>query len=284
MTIRAIVFDLDDTLIVDEVISREAMKATAGVAFRSHGAQVGPFLEAVKRLGGTIWDQGPLRAECEEIGITLEECLWGGFESQARLREWALEARRRLFDAALREQGIEDEEAPEELAVEFATARRKLQRLMPDAAETIRRLKSSFLIGLLTNGDPDLQRGKIHDSGLGGFFDPGGLSTDLGGLGRCGDRGCNGRQQPPTRYPWGKKGGACCEHLVAGARVGGICRCPARCHDHRSPRIARAFGGEACERAVLLLERHLCLKFERSKVSPQPPLLPLPSPACPTMS
>jgi putative hydrolase of the HAD superfamily len=180
MTIRAIVFDLDDTLIVDEVISREAMKATAGVAFRSHGAQVGPFLEAVKRLGGTIWDQGPLRAECEEIGITLEECLWGGFESQARLREWALEARRRLFDAALREQGIEDEEAPEELAVEFATARRKLQRLMPDAAETIRRLKSSFLIGLLTNGDPDLQRGKIHDSGLGGFFDAVVVSGEIG--------------------------------------------------------------------------------------------------------
>jgi len=57
------------------------------------------------------------------------------------------------------------------LAAEFAKSRRGLQRLMPDAKESLARLEPSFKIGLLTNGAPDLQREKIAASGLALFFD-----------------------------------------------------------------------------------------------------------------
>jgi putative hydrolase of the HAD superfamily len=51
---------------------------------------------------------------------------------------------------------------------------------MPDAIETLARLKPSFKIGLLTNGTPDLQRGKLADSGLAPFFDAVAVSGECG--------------------------------------------------------------------------------------------------------
>jgi len=171
MPTRAIIFDLDDTLIVDEAISREAMQATAALAFRQHGADSVTFRADAARLGAAIWREGPLRERCAALGITMEECLWGHFKTDAPLRDWALAARVRLFDAVLRAQEIEDGSAAAELSAEFSSARRKLQRLMPDAAETLARLKPVFKLGLLTNGDSSLQREKIAACGLAPFFD-----------------------------------------------------------------------------------------------------------------
>jgi phosphoserine phosphatase len=45
-----------------------------------------------------------------------------------------------------------------------------LQRLMPDARETLTRLSPKYALGMLTNGAPDLQREKIAASGLEGLF------------------------------------------------------------------------------------------------------------------
>ncbi len=171
MPLQAILFDLDDTLVVDEAVSKSAMEQTAALAAKLHGAEVPGFLAAAKRLSQSLWRDNPCLAYCDEIGVTAEECLWGYFDSPglAPLRDWSLNFRRSLFDAVLREQGLPDDDGT--LAEEFASARRKLQRLMPDAMETLARLKPAFKIGLLTNGAPDLQRGKLADSGLANFFD-----------------------------------------------------------------------------------------------------------------
>lgn len=170
---KAILFDLDDTLIVDEAISLSAMEQTAALAARIHGAEATRFLADARRLSRTLWEDNPCNAYCDETGVTAEECLWGHFTGESpelvALRAWALTFRRKLFDAVLREQGLPDDDGT--LAAEFSSSRRKLQRLMPDAKETLARLKPGFKIGLLTNGAPDLQREKIAASGLAGFFD-----------------------------------------------------------------------------------------------------------------
>ena len=171
MPVQAILFDLDDTLIVDEAISKSAMEQTAALAAKLHGTEVPRFLADAKRLSQALWRDNPCLAYCNETGVTAEECLWGNFDSPGieTLRAWSMGFRRSLFDALLREQGLPDDDGS--LAKEFASARRKLQRLMPDAKETLARLKPFFKIGLLTNGAPDLQRGKLADSGLAQFFD-----------------------------------------------------------------------------------------------------------------
>jgi len=171
MPVQAILFDLDDTLIVDEAISKSAMEQTAALAAKLHGTEVPRFLADAKRLSQALWRDNPCLAYCNETGVTAEECLWGNFDSPGieTLRAWSMGFRRSLFDALLREQGLPDDDGS--LAKEFASARRKLQRLMPDAKETLARLKPFFKIGLLTNGAPDLQRGKLADSGLAQLFD-----------------------------------------------------------------------------------------------------------------
>ena len=180
MPVQSILFDLDDTLIVDESISKSAMVQTAALAAKLHGAEVSHFLADAKRLSQSLWRENPCLAYCNETGVTAEECLWGNFDSPGieTLRSWSMGFRGSLFDAVLREQGLQDDDGA--LAKEFASARRKLQRLMPDAKETLARLKPAFKIGLLTNGAPDLQRGKLADSGLAQFFDAVAVSGECG--------------------------------------------------------------------------------------------------------
>jgi len=173
MPIQAILFDLDDTLIVDEAISKSALKMTAALAAKLHGADTAQFLADAGRISQALWRDNPCQGYCEETGITAEECLWGNFTGESSdlvsLRAWAMNFRLSLFDAVLRKQGLTGDE--EGLATEFSASRRRLQRLMPDAKETLARLKAVYQIGLLTNGAPDLQREKIVTSGLGRFFD-----------------------------------------------------------------------------------------------------------------
>ena len=176
----AILFDLDDTLIVDEAISLSAMEATAALAAKLYGADVARFLIDAKRISQALWRGNPCLQYCAETGITAEECLWGNFtgEPLAALRSWSWNFRQALFDAVLREQELPGDGEP--LAVEFAAARRRLQRLMPDAKETLARLRPAFQLGLLTNGAPDLQREKIAASGLAPFFDAIAVSGEIG--------------------------------------------------------------------------------------------------------
>lgn len=182
MPLQAILFDLDDTLIVDEAISKSAMESTAALAAKLHGTNTARFLADAQKHSQALWQDNPAREYCDATGITAEECLWGNFLGESpdltALRLWAMDFRHALFDAVLRDQGMPGDDGA--LAREFASSRRKLQRLMPDAKETLARLKPGFKIGLLTNGAPDLQREKIAASGLASFFDAIAVSGELG--------------------------------------------------------------------------------------------------------
>jgi putative hydrolase of the HAD superfamily len=173
--IKAIFFDLDDTLVVDEAVSHEALQETARIAFEHHGAEPQQFVRDATRHAKALWQAGPSHSFCRAIGISALECLWGNFEGDTadlkQLREWAQAYRVLVFDHALREQMIESPSgAGQELAECFELARRRLQRLMPDARETLARLSGSYALAMLTNGAPDLQREKIAASGLAEFF------------------------------------------------------------------------------------------------------------------
>jgi len=172
--VTAAFFDLDDTLVVDEAVSHEALQETARLALARHGAEAERFVRDASRHAKSLWQAGGSHPYCRAIGISAFECLWGNFvgeqEDLRQLREWALAYRPQVFDRALREQLIESPEGAQELAVAFAAARRRLQRLMPDARETLTRLAVEYKLALLTNGAPDLQREKIAASGLGPFF------------------------------------------------------------------------------------------------------------------
>jgi phosphoserine phosphatase len=173
MPLRAVLFDLDDTVIVDEAVSREAFHVVARLARGRHGAEVERFARDAAEHAKRLWDSGPCYSFCHSLGISAFECLWGRFEGEGEfrtLRNWAYGFREVVFDHALREQMIESVEGSRELAEAFSIQRRVLQRLMPDARETLTRLAAKYSLGMLTNGAPDLQREKIAGSGLGSLF------------------------------------------------------------------------------------------------------------------
>lgn len=173
--IHAVLFDLDDTLIIDESISRETFAKVSEMAATQLGADATAFARFAKDHAKRLWAEGPAHPYCRRIGISAFECLWGNFSGDSadltQLRTWALQYRIDVFDAALRDQEIEpDETSATDLATAFYDHRRRLQRLMPDAKEVLTRLSTKYQLALLTNGAPDLQREKLHASGLESFF------------------------------------------------------------------------------------------------------------------
>lgn len=181
---KAVFFDLDDTLVVDEVVSHETLVDVAREALEHHGAEPEQFVRDATAQAKTQWKAGPSYSYCRAIGISAFECLWGNFEGESEdlrtLREWSRTYRARVFDAALRMQMIESATGGQGLAEAFAATRRLLLRLMPDAREVLTRLSTDYAIGLLTNGAPDLQREKIAASGLGDFFQGVAISGEYG--------------------------------------------------------------------------------------------------------
>jgi putative hydrolase of the HAD superfamily len=175
MAIRALLFDLDDTLVVDEIVSHETFAHVAAVASSRFGVDPARFAGDSMTISRELWSQGECRSYCKSIGISAFECLWGGFigENPAlkALRKWALAYRQEVFSKALALQGGDFPiEAAEMLSMEFSSTRRARQRLLPGARELIAELSASYSLGLLTNGAPDLQREKIAASGLETFF------------------------------------------------------------------------------------------------------------------
>ncbi len=170
MPIKALLFDLDDTLIVDEAVSSAALDATAQHAMKTVGATVDTFRRDARAHAKRLHAESPVHPYCRRIGISAFECLWGKFLGDTAdltaLREWSQAYRVQVFDATLRSQEIDGGEAAAELAETFAAQRRKLQRLMPDAREVLTRLSKNYRTALLTNGAPDLQREKLLNSGL----------------------------------------------------------------------------------------------------------------------
>ena len=175
MPIRALLFDLDDTLAVDEAVSHETFAHTAAVASSRFGVNPAIFASDSMAIARELWAEGRCRPYCRSIGISAFECLWGGFAGESAeltaLRDWAHAYRQEVFSKALAAQ-LEDfpADAAQMLSGEFSSTRRARQRLLPGARELIAQLSMEFSVSLLTNGAPDLQREKIAATGLEQFF------------------------------------------------------------------------------------------------------------------
>ncbi|MEI6080823.1 MAG: HAD family hydrolase [Verrucomicrobiota bacterium] len=175
MSIRALLFDLDDTLAVDEAVSHETFAHVAAVASARFEAEPTRFATDSMEIARSLWAKGECRPFCRSIGISAFECLWGGFAGDSpeltALRDWATAYRVEVFAKSLVAQGRNaSEDAAVMLSLEFATTRRARQRLLPGARELMAELATSYKLALLTNGAPDLQREKITASGLESFF------------------------------------------------------------------------------------------------------------------
>lgn len=185
MTLKAVIFDLDDTLLWDKKSVDVALEKTSQYIANKAG------LDAVK-LQRDVCSEAPKLFRSYEtyrfakkIGIGVFEAMWADFndpgEEFAKLRQVASEYRVKVWQKALAAQDCKQEEVAMEAAAVFKQMRKKYPFLFVDTLGVLDSLKDHFQLLLLTNGSPDLQYTKLELSPeLKRYFDHVIISGDFG--------------------------------------------------------------------------------------------------------
>ena len=181
---KALIFDLDDTLVVEKASAQAAFLQTCELAATRYGTDAAALCACVRETCRSLWHRSPARAYAVQIGISSWEALWARFEGEdenlAILRAWAPGYRNSSWHEALRTHGVDDIEFAADLAAAFAVNRRRLHVEYDDTRRTLEHFRRSCRLGLLTNGAPDLQREKIAAADIARYFDAIVVSGDVG--------------------------------------------------------------------------------------------------------
>lgn len=181
---RVLLFDLDETLMVEEPAAAASFDATAQFA-AAHHSEIDPARLAIgaRSRARELWYAAPTHDYCMRVGISSWEGLWCRFEGEGpderSLRAWSPTYRHDAWRLALADQGVDDPQLVEELAKRFGEERRGRHGVFVDVG-ILSHLKDSYSLGLVTNGAACLQREKLAASGLGGYFEVVVVSADLG--------------------------------------------------------------------------------------------------------
>lgn len=180
---KAILFDLDDTLTVDEQAAVDSFLAVGEVLHQRHSVDPQDFHETIRRCARMYWQQAPARAWCLAVGISSWEGLWADFQGDKPelkvMQAWSPEYRHSAWTAALDELGI-DIGLADELAVMFVEERDKRHSTFPDVLPALEALSASHRLAVVTNGFPYHQLRKLRGAGLESFFKTVVVSGDHG--------------------------------------------------------------------------------------------------------
>jgi putative hydrolase of the HAD superfamily len=184
MELQAILFDLDETLILEEASVEEAFLATCQIAEERYGVSPKALTQAVRKHAKQLWSSYPTYEECMALGISSWEGLHTRFEGGSpllkALRSIAPSYRLEAWTRALAEHGVRDRALAQELAEAFIRERSARYTPFPDAKPLLQELKERYSLALVTNGPPDLQREKLQATGLSAFFELVVISGELG--------------------------------------------------------------------------------------------------------
>ena len=152
MSVRVLVFDLDDTLL-DERPGRVAGRAALEAALR----------ESAPELPAALFAEAYDRARV---------AFWRDADDHRRGRLDLVAARTEIVRTALREMGHEGDVDPGAASRRYFEAATRAQCLMAGALDVLRRARGRYdRLVLLTNGARDAQTEKIERFALSGWFD-----------------------------------------------------------------------------------------------------------------
>lgn len=178
MALKAVLFDLDDTLLWDERSVEEAFHATCSAAKEKYPKVDTSELEAsVRKEARALYESYETFPFTKMIGINPFEAFWAHFSEGEHEMFRKLEAqspayRVEAWTRGLKGIGIEDAELGRQLAELFPAERRKRPLTYEQTFRVLDELKGKVKLLLLTNGAPDLQKEKIAGiSGLDAYFD-----------------------------------------------------------------------------------------------------------------
>ena len=188
--VKILIFDLDDTLVVEEGSAVAALEATAEL-LSSYGIDKRKFAVTVREKARELWKSMPTYPYCRDIGISSWEGLWARFTGSGsqtgngfvdgnnpRLNPHLLQLRSlkdqyhfNAWNNALLCYDIQNKALAKEMALQFNQERRKRHFQFPESAQVLEKLQHKYRMGLITNGTPDLQWEKIRGSQVEHYFE-----------------------------------------------------------------------------------------------------------------
>lgn len=171
---EVILFDLDDTLIVEKASAEATFIEVSKYALKRYGINPDKFHESVRKNARKLWYELPSHPYCKKIGISSWEGLWANFIGDHEMLE-LLASKKNFYQFtswynSLKEFDIEDKDFAHMLSEMFRRNRRKRHLLFPETIEVLENLSSEYKLGLITNGTPDLQWEKINGGKLKKYF------------------------------------------------------------------------------------------------------------------
>lgn len=166
MSIKAVLFDLDDTLLWDERSVKESFEAVCAYARERVGTDPAKLEEETRKAARALYESYETFPFTQMIGINPFEGLWANFTEgdQPEFRKLAAlapEYRRESWTRGLLACGVDDPDLGFELGERFARERRNRPIVYEETFEVLDQLKGRYSLLLLTNGSPDLQKEKL---------------------------------------------------------------------------------------------------------------------------
>ncbi|MFC5448259.1 HAD family hydrolase [Paenibacillus aestuarii] len=166
MTLKAVLFDLDDTLLWDERSVQEAFEATCAEAAKHVDVNPAELEAAVRQEARALYESFETFPFTKLIGINPFEGLWGNFtegaQEEFRIMEKLVPGyRTESWTRGLAALGIDNRELGEKLGEMFPAERRRRPYVYEETFRVLDALKGQYKLLLLTNGSPDLQQEKL---------------------------------------------------------------------------------------------------------------------------
>jgi HAD superfamily hydrolase (TIGR01549 family) len=178
----AVLFDLDETLILDEPVSKHAF-FIAALELTSDEARANPLAAAAEHHAKALWKElpPPAAAYALRIGHSALEGLWAHYDAnipeEAALEEAMKRMRPEVWRRALAQCQLRGDEHA--LEKRWRSVRQQYP-LFSDTDALLARLKPHTKLGIVTNGVAGLQRLKLEGSGLLPWFDAVAISGEVG--------------------------------------------------------------------------------------------------------
>jgi putative hydrolase of the HAD superfamily len=164
--LKAIIFDLDDTLLWDNKSIKTAFEKTCQYAEQASGADCTKLEDAVRLEASTLYSSYETYPFTKMIGINPFEGLWGTFDDEGedfqKMKSLAPAYQRQAWTLGLQRIGINNPSLGGQLGAYFIEARKSSPFVYEETYRVLDRLKPQYQLLLLTNGSPQLQNTKLE--------------------------------------------------------------------------------------------------------------------------
>ena len=174
--VKAVIFDLDDTLTVHQAAYDDSYLVIAMEIARRHDIDPTAAASSLPAVFLRDWETTPQSEFLRRIGIGGRDLLWGEAGTDrpelADISTWLNDFRVSSWNSVLRTHGICDRPLAARLAGQFPDEMWRRIGPFPEVRTVVRSLADRFKLGILTNGMPPHQHRKLAASGVADAFDP----------------------------------------------------------------------------------------------------------------